>query len=74
MRTEALEHEERKEWVFWNIERAEIFSVINKLEEIRIPCECVGGSILEAIPNILTHFPYALYVDAYVYAYVKVWI
>ena len=23
----------------------------NKLEEIRIPCECVGGSILEAIPN-----------------------
>lgn len=26
-------------------------SVINKVEEIRIPCECVGGSILEAIPN-----------------------
>ena len=27
------------------------FSVINKVEEIRIPCECVGGSILEAIPS-----------------------
>ena len=25
--------------------------MINKVEEIRIPCECVGGSILEAIPN-----------------------
>ena len=23
----------------------------NKVEEIRILCECVGGSILEAIPN-----------------------
>ena len=27
------------------------FSVINKVEEIRISCECVGGLILEAIPN-----------------------
>ena len=27
------------------------FSVINKVKEIRIPCECVGGLILEAIPN-----------------------
>ena len=27
------------------------FSVNNKVEEIRILCECVGGSILEAIPN-----------------------
>ena len=26
--------------------------MVNKLEEIRISCECVGGSILEAIPNI----------------------
>ena len=25
--------------------------MINKLQEIRIPCECVGGSILQAIPN-----------------------
>ena len=25
--------------------------MISKVEEIRIPCECVGGSILEAIPN-----------------------
>ena len=35
-----------------NLKREEIFSVINKVEEIRISCECVGGSILEAIPNI----------------------
>ena len=27
--------------------------MINKVEEIRIPCECVGGSILEAILNML---------------------
>ena len=26
--------------------------MINKKEEIRILCECVGSSILEAIPNI----------------------
>ena len=25
--------------------------MINKVEEIRIPCECVGGSVLEAISN-----------------------
>ena len=25
--------------------------MINKVEEIRISCECVGGSILEAISN-----------------------
>ena len=25
--------------------------MINKVEEIRISCECAGGSILEAIPN-----------------------
>lgn len=26
--------------------------MINKVEDIRMPCECVGGSILETIPNI----------------------
>ena len=25
--------------------------MINKLQEIRIPCKCVGGFILQAIPN-----------------------
>ena len=25
--------------------------MINKVEEIRIPCECVGVLILDAIPN-----------------------
>ena len=32
--------------------------MINKVEEIRIPCECVGGSILEAIPNISNFKPF----------------
>ena len=33
--------------------------MINKVEEIRIPCECVGGSILEAIPNNTSCFHFA---------------
>ena len=37
------------EWDFVILSGERSFSVINKVEEIRIPCECVGGSILEAI-------------------------
>ena len=39
-------------WDFVILSGKRSFSVINKVEEIRISCECVGGSILEAIPNI----------------------
>ena len=39
------------EWDFVILCGKRCFSVINKVEEIRISCECVGGLILEAIPN-----------------------
>ena len=39
------------EWDFVISSGKRCFSVINKVEEIRISCECVGGLILEAIPN-----------------------
>ena len=39
------------EWDFVILCGKRSFSVINKVEEIRISCECVGGLILEAIPN-----------------------
>ena len=45
-----------REWIEWRLCTGlelgrEIFSMINKVEEIRISREYVGGSILEAIPN-----------------------
>ena len=39
------------EWDFVISSGKRYFSVINKVEEIRISCECVGGLILEAILN-----------------------
>ena len=48
---ETLEHEDRNNGTFVILSGERYFSVINKIEEIRIQCECVGGSILEAIPK-----------------------
>ena len=42
---------EKIEWDIVILSGERSFSVINKVEEIRIPCECVGSSILEPIPN-----------------------
>ena len=51
---ETVEHEnEIKRKDFWNLEPwREILSAINKVDKIRISCECVGGSILEANFNM----------------------
>ena len=42
---------EKIEWDNVILSGEKSFSVINKVEEIRITCEGAGGLILEAIPN-----------------------
>lgn len=48
---ETLEHEEKQNGTFVILSGKRSVTVINKVEEIRISCECVGVLVLEAIPN-----------------------